>query len=242
MIFRLEDIQKTHDTLQHIALMNKKLKFHEKSHTYKYGKQKLTSVTTAISEHFGKFDATGISKYVAKSRQAKGEDITAKQVREEWKATAEFGTKIHAEIEDCIVRKRTHTECIRDCDPVTLNAYTWFRNERMFIDTVVIPELRICHPLKGLAGTIDGFAFSVPEQTFKIFDWKTNKIMRPDALKKYKVQIYLYALMMEQAYGLKSAPNHTIVHIPNELEVIPYIISMDDQEARDTALEILSKR
>ena len=104
----------------------KKLRFYPKSHTYYFGKNKLSSVTTLLKDYFQLFDSKGLAKKIAggfkyrnKNKKTAGVTVTDLEKTKatqrywlnEWKEAAEHGTRVHSFLEKYIL-DRYHFDTI----------------------------------------------------------------------------------------------------------------------------------
>ena len=157
----------------------KKLKFNEKKHTYTVGKNLLTSVTRFVHKQFPTFQASAISKRIAKFRRKKGEKVTAWDVKREWRAIADRGTLVHKEIEDWIIDSEKSEPLLAVYQDRSLQGIEWMMDNYPTGD--VKTEWRVFSEELGLAGTIDVFIKTDDGRNILV-DWKTNKKIRKHAL------------------------------------------------------------
>lgn len=206
------------------------LDFDDKKHEYSVNGKKLQSVTTFVKTFFKPFDVGKVSKLVAKARRAKGEKnkkgkpINAWDVRREWKASATFGTKVHAEIEKYIGRGVPPEE------QKAVQAITWLQLSP-YINHNLLSEVKVYNREIGLAGTIDLLAED--NNTVTLIDWKTNKKIRKDGVKRrlnevsmkvkdcnyihYTLQLSLYAYLLElEGYNIDKL---LLVHLGEYINV-----------------------
>jgi ATP-dependent exoDNAse (exonuclease V) beta subunit len=173
--------------------------FNENSHTYTYGNEKLTSVTTFIKNFSEPFDTEYWSKRKAKDRLAEKRKIsrehisdndpeletTIKEILSEWDykrdIACDMGTDVHKYIEEKFTIGSTIT---RDnfTDLETLRRIDKFESlyeSKLHNLIPVAQELRIFSRKLKLAGTID--ALFIRNGKLMILDWKTNKKMSTDS-------------------------------------------------------------
>jgi hypothetical protein len=217
-------------------LNDPKLRFLPKSHTYKYNKQKLVSVTTWLDQFdppFTSFKKTAFYKN------------SSKETKAEWKAVGDEGTAVHAQIEDYIKF---------DSGPLNLYKPTLARAKlgvteynklkSRFNPTDIHVEARVFSLQMGVAGTVD-LIFETPEGLV-IIDWKTNrslsgKIPNPEGkreqsvytlpdtkMAKYTMQLNTYAYILETYYGYKIRALKLVHLEETEAKVmdLPYIPSL----------------
>ena len=147
---------------------DKRVVFHEDTHSYFLGDKKLTSITQYISRYKPKFDREGVSLSYAKKHGR-----TQKDVLEEWDAKAkescEMGTYVHKIFEDYIEGKTLETEAYPKGVIAKLIIEEFFESKRL---TPVETELIVYND--EFAGQIDCIAKDEHGNHF-ILDWKTNK-------------------------------------------------------------------
>ena len=211
-------------------LDDKKLRFYEKSHSYRYGRQKLISVTTFVGQFFEKFDAKIVARKLAKFPHYKAQKKGVRYFLKDWKARADHGTKVHKEIEDWM---NGGLGTVDGLEPKTVHA-TQFITEYLLENPITtgLVEQRIFTTELGLAGTIDWVTFNA-EGTFDLIDWKTNENLTTKGYKgkrgthtatenledclvvKYGLQLSMYAYILEEYYGMKCR-NLILVHLTPE--------------------------
>jgi hypothetical protein len=222
----------------------KELKFDEKTHTYTVGKKKLMSVTKFVHSFFKPFDEKTVSKYVAKARRAKGEKITATQVRKEWRLTRENGTKMHKQLEDF-----AHGKAPRKPLPETLVGIDYLNNKIEEWRCTTTEEFQVFSEELGLAGTIDKMILH-EDYFVSLLDWKQSKEIKMTGTKtkigdkevldcnyyQYALQLSVYAYILELEYMCK-IKDLILVHITkdsyNEI-IVPYL--------KDIVIEMLKVR
>ncbi len=143
-----------------------KIRFFEGTHNYFLGRRKLVSVTTFIGTFFDKFNAREIARKLAKFPQNKAKKRGVRYFLNEWKAAAEYGTKVHQEIEDFIKGKRNDNVDGRTSKAIGYLAGCGY--------TPAATELIVYDEELGLAGTIDCI-LEDEKGNLILVDWKTNK-------------------------------------------------------------------
>lgn len=229
----------------------KKLKFDEKKHVYKLGRKKLTSVTTFVKQFFDHFDDKAIAKYVAASRQRKGEVIDDKAVLKEWADIANEGTIVHKDIQlflDSGIIPVHHKANM---------AIDWM-DTKGIMAKLKHSELQVFSEDLGLAGTIDLVVHeSARTKEISIIDWKTNKQIKTTSPKRsshpatkglmdchlvrYSLQLSLYAYILEKEYGF-TIKELTLAHlhpdgvlaytVPYEKEIVMRMIDYGKENTR----------
>lgn len=201
-----------------------KLKFYPKSHTYKVGKIKLTSVTQWTKKFFDKFDAKAVARTLAKVKKHKLEKKGVRYWLASFKAAAEHGTRIHNAIEDYI---NGNWEIPR---------FPEERDEKKFLEAVQYlrtkidktDALRAEHKVFDLdlllAGTID-LMVEHEDGTVSLHDWKTNK-----RIKKYQ-RISSRTKMAQEPFNALPDCNHSTYSI--QLSLYAYILERRGYKIRD---------
>lgn len=199
----------------------KNLRFYDGTHTYFFGRQKLTSVTTWVGQFFDKFDAKAIAKRLSYSPKYRALGMGMRAIMKEWKELAEHGTKIHDQIENSF-----NTGC--DIDRQASAAVTWVIHELDY--DYRQPEVKVYDDELGLAGMID-LLVTHEDHTVTLVDWKTNKQLRDVGynnkkakdpivhlqdcnIDKYKLQLSTYSYILKRK-GIE-VRECIIVHIPLE--------------------------
>lgn len=224
----------------------KKLKFNKKSHTYKIGKQKLTSVTKFVHSFFPPFDERKMAKIVAMSRTRKGVKTTMRDVLKEWRQVSADGTRTHAEIEEWVIKGDLD---VASCTTKALYGVQWLQGAG--INGLLKPELKLHDTELGLAGTADLCIIENDPMGgvyVSIIDWKTNKAIKKDGYEKctnpitkdipnanyyqYTLQLSTYAYMLErQGYKTNKL---ILVHLTND-GAVPYEVNYE----RDTVIKMI---
>jgi len=170
------------------------VKFDIQEHKYTDDSGDYISATTLIKKYKQPFDAVKISKGYAKKHPEK----TAKQWREEWerigKETAEYGTKIHAELEaqtklDPRCKVAAHSE-----GDGTIKSLVNLTN----LEDGIYPELMIWSAKRRIAGQVD--KVEVEGDTVHITDYKTYK--KVDLKSFYNPKTKTWTTMLEPLQGL----------------------------------------
>ena len=146
--------------------------------------------------------------------QVKSDDVLglvndeARAVTLRWTKTAEWGTKVHAIIEDVIEGGDTskygpeYAEVVREG--------TRLRSLRGNPDYSVISEARMFDKESGIAGSVDIIIINKKAGTIEVIDFKTKALnedgtfsrIQDSVLNKYDMQTSVYAAMLEKKYGL----------------------------------------
>ena len=203
------------------------LVFDKRRHRYTVHGVQLTSVTTWVASFFTPFDKK-VAKYVARNRRARGEKVTAWDVRKEWKKTGEDGTETHRQIEAWI------NEGTVPKDLKANRAIEYLHNE-MGIRTLgseLQSEQKVYDEKLKLAGTID--LQIIGNNIVSVVDWKTTKKVVQSHHKKgirspvdviddcnywhYVLQLNTYAYILN-AQG-KVISNLSIVHLKDDGYVV----------------------
>lgn len=205
--------------------MATRIKFYPKSHTYRFGKQKLTSVTTFISQYFAPFEKKKIAKLKAFLSRRAGdmEKATQRYWIQHWKQLTDHGTRVH----DCLeryVRGEALTEQERE-EPKVLCGIQWFDENYLTGDRVEAEKI-VYNTDLGLAGTVDLVIHK--KEGLHLVDWKTNKEIKSEGyrgqkareplshmedcnLSKYSLQLNIYAHMLAlEGYTIDKL---TLVHL-----------------------------
>ena len=213
--------------------IGKEIHFDQPTHTYTVNGQKLTSMTTVISNYKKKFDETGI---IAQSC-AKREGISVKEITQRWEdkknSAASRGTKFHAEIENYINTGRI-------ADGEFNSIITQF--SKIKHDGKLFPEVRIFSKKYGIAGTTDLITL-FDDKSIIVGDWKSNarfdikaryggKLLYPlehigeSHLETYSLQLWGYSIMLEE-FGYKIKDNPIIYWIDSQNDKIVSYRALD---------------
>ena len=202
-----------------------------------------TSVTTFVEQFFEGFNAVKVAKKLIR-KYHKYKNRTVESLVEEWKSSAEYGTKVHQEIEKWIL------DGIEPKDIKAINGKKWLENYKLKSDIEIYPEVIIYSTELTIAGTIDIIAKDNNTGSYELIDWKTSKKIDKvsygykmgihEVTKNildcnfyhYALQLSLYRYILEQYYGI-SINNQLIAHLQDDKVnalVAPYmrneIISM----------------
>ena len=167
--------------------------FNIKEHKYTQGEKEYTSVTTLIKKYKQPFDAVPISEKYAMKHPEK----TAEEWRAEWKKiskeSAEYGTKVHAELEEktkedprCQIAAHADGEFIRSLDMLTE------------LEDGLYPELLVWSDKYGIAGQVD--LVELKDGVAHLTDYKTYK--KVDLKSFYNPKTKEWTCMQEPLHGL----------------------------------------
>ena len=224
------------ETKQRLWAYQKGISFDESSHTYYYKNRTLTSVTTLVGYNFPKFDA----KNVISTKLAEERGITVKELKAEWSAKADMGSKVHSALE-----KSTY---LKLGDPVYANGDRWVDDrhlqglallENMVLRQLILyPEFPVYDGTYSVAGTCDLLVWNPETGMIDIYDWKTNdSIMHPEVgygkfgfgrlshIKDtnywhYALQLSTYKYILEK-HGFKVGGLYLVHLTDKEYKVIP---------------------
>ena len=206
-----------------------------------------TSVTTYVEHFFEGFDALKIATKLV-NNHPKYSDHTVESLMAEWKATADYGTRVHHEIEKWI-KERIEPE-----DKKAIHGREWLAQYELRSDMDVLSEVIVYSTELSIAGTVDILAKDNATGEYDIIDWKTSKKIETASYRKkmgthpstrhvmdcnfyhYSLQLSLYRYILEQYYGLK-IHNQLIGHLKDDgvhALVTPYM--------RDEIIEMLRHR
>lgn len=208
------------------------IKFFEETHSYLNNEEQYLSVTTLLK----KLDPTNWD--LVKQKYADKHGLTIEEVTAKWNTQADGGTKIHAKFENEILASANKT-----FEHVVANgAKESF--DLSNLEAGYYPELIVYSDRFKIAGQSDLIIIN-PDRTFKILDFKTDRILAFESFKefdpaikrrvpkyfkdpigglelcnynKYCLQLSLYALMLEQfRYKLSTDEDALqIMHIETE--------------------------
>jgi ATP-dependent exoDNAse (exonuclease V) beta subunit len=224
-----------------------KIKFNKKKHTYKIGDKELMSVTKWCGQFFEEFDAKAIARKLAKFPVNKANKRGVRYWLNQWKESAEHGTRVHKELEGYL-----NGILITDGMPETdlnkvlagVDYIDWLRLR--YPDIELEAEKIVYDEELGLAGTVD--CVLSHKKHIRIIDWKTNKqiskLGNPKSkfpgtiddgnLSKYELQLNVYAYMLSrQGYFIESL---RVVHLLDDGSYKEY-----DIEYKPELVEILIK-
>lgn len=218
---------------------DKNFHFDEPSHTYTYGKDTFTSVTTFLSRFHKKFDSDFWSK-----RNAQRDGVTQEEVLKAWQDKNDYanmlGHSVHMWIENyynnVLQELPTNLEIIDRINKFNVI----FANHLSKLEHVKC-EQRIYSRDKRIAGMIDTL-FLYKGQVF-IIDWKTNlkwtddstttysKLLYPfskyweNQHNEYSIQQSLYALILEEI-GIEVKAMYLCYIGPNEPAKMHKVVDM----------------
>jgi len=210
------------------------LKFRKKGHMYTKDGVKYESVSTFIKKFFRPFDAKEIAKKMHWVNLRKGIKISAAQIKKDWKAKADYGTKIHKELEEYINKERQFYEL---STPATLGAEIHHKLFASMDEPHDFVEFMVHDDDLKIAGTIDLVFFE--DEEFTIVDWKTNSTIKhkgweksPHPLMKdeedcnythYVLQLSMYAYILERrGFVCKKLYIAHLNGIESDLIEVPY--------------------
>jgi ATP-dependent exoDNAse (exonuclease V) beta subunit len=187
-------------------------------------KFRFTSCTTFIKQFFTPFDADAVAEKLVNT-VPKYRNNTIDELKAQWQASADHGTKIHEELENYILHGREPSE------PKSVVGKKWLIDNIDQEKFELYPEVIIyCKQLK-LAGTIDLIAKHKKSGSLLLFDWKTNKRINKRSYEgskghfpvkdlddcnfiHYSAQLSLYRHLLERNYGSK-IHRQIILHLDN---------------------------
>lgn len=226
------------------------LKFNKKKHVYTFKGKRLSPVTEWIKTFFTPFDPS-IAKYIAKARRAKGEKVTAWDVKREWKKSGTDGTEVHKCVQDFVDAGMIHLGDYLKLPPkaqvgcnVVVHEAKRFKDPSLFSEFVVFDEKL------GLAGTID---LIINENgVLNLYDFKTNKEIRVRGkhygtrkstkniedcnYMHYSLQLNVYAYLLNRMgfeigelsiIHLQNDGAHTIYQVPGMFSVVEDMLKED---------------
>ena len=170
---------------------DKKVRFYEKSHKYKIGKDILTSGTQFLKPYFQPFDSKKIARKLASFPQNRKNKKGMRFWLSEWKQAAQHGTDVHAWMEDYFYVLTNHDNITEmDYDKVyEERTYTKFMEGANWLqdywnamdhqDPSGKPEYIVYNEKLRIAGQIDLLVnrldIKTGEEVVDLIDWKTNK-------------------------------------------------------------------
>ncbi len=196
------------------------------------------SATTFISQFFEKFEAERIAKkLVASSPRYRG--MTVEDVLAMWRESADYGTKVHEELENHIL----HQDILKE--PKAVHGMNWLNKYKMKSNFEVYPEVIIYSEELRISGTIDLLLFDKNSNNYIIMDWKTSKKIDTKSYKNkrgilpesaniedskfnhYALQLSLYRYLLEEYYNIE-VTQHLILHLKDQECIglhVPYMKS-----------------
>jgi len=231
-------------------LLEQNIILNKDTHKYKLTNQPglvFTSVTTYVDHFFEGFDAQKVATKLI-NNYPKYADRTVESLIAEWTAAADYGTKVHDEIERWI------KEGIEPNDIKAINGKNWMESYRLRSDIDVHSEVIVYSEELSIAGTVDILAKDNATGTYDIIDWKTSKKINMTSYGQkmgthpatghlmdcnfyhYSIQLSLYRYILEEYYGL-DIHNQMIAQLQDDKVnalVAPYM--------RDEIIEMLKYR
>jgi len=220
-----------------------KFKYYPKSHKYKIGKKELISVTTFVGKFFKPFKAKEVARKLAKFPINKQNKRGVRYWLNQWKESAEHGTRVHNAVED-IINGKDKPKLEEERDNKKVEQVEIFLKEEIEEDLVKDTELKIYSEELGLAGTIDLIIYN-EDGTVSLVDWKTNKAIKKKGFSgekckapladmddcnynKYLLQLSTYAYILEKQYDLETR-DLKIVHLKEDSYKIYEVEYMKDK-------------
>jgi len=221
------------------AILDKNIILNKDNHEYKLISNPelvFTSVTSYVGKFFDEFDAKKVATKLV-NNYAKYSEYTIESLMEEWNRAAEYGTKVHNEIEDWIKNG------IEPKELKSINGKNWLENYKLKSSINVLSEIIIYSKELRIAGTVDIIAKDNRTDEYILIDWKTSKKITTvsygyktgnhDATRNvmdcnfyhYSLQLSLYRYLLEEYYGL-NVRNQVIAHIKDngvDAHVAPYM-------------------
>ena len=185
-----------------------------------------TSVTTYVEYFFEGFDAKKIATKLVRSHP-KYSNHTVESLMRKWTETADYGTKVHNEIEQWFKKDREPK------DIKAKNGRDWLERYRVRADMDIFSEVIVYSTELSIAGTIDILARDNTTDEYGIIDWKTSKKIEKSSYNNkmgthsstkhvmdcnfnhYSLQLSLYRYILEKFYGLKIR-NQLIAHLKDD--------------------------
>ena len=231
-------------------LFNNQITLDRDAHVYKLENNtdlEFISVTTFIDKFFEKFDAIAIAKKLV-SNNRKYMDMTVEELLQQWKESADYGTKVHEELENFILHKTPLIE------QKSIQGIQWLKSYLVKSNFKIFTEVIIYSEEIGISGTIDLLLLNQDTNEYVLMDWKTSKRIDTKSYQNkrgihpatedvedtkfnhYALQLSLYRYLLETYYGLKIY-EHVVVHL-KDLECIglhaPYM--------KDTIIKMIETR
>ncbi|MDN5355786.1 MAG: hypothetical protein PWQ43_728 [Rikenellaceae bacterium] len=189
----------------------KGVSFDEASHTYYYKNRTLTSVTTAVSNCFPRFNRGGVvSRELALKR-----GITPKQVESEWRAKADLGSEVHRLCERFVLAELPDRDSYSSLASEYFDKVMAFTYNKLDFDNVLFTEFPVYDGKYSIAGTCDLLIYDPVNDCIDIYDWKTNDVIQAPGVKFGK-------------YGfdrLSGIPDTNYWHYALQLSIYKYILS-----------------
>lgn len=198
-------------------MVKNKLVFNAKKHRYTYNGKELISVTTFIKQFFPEFDAKNIARKLNKMRNTKWYKMGIRKILALWKGQADYGTKVHEEIENYIKDPILYSNTKNVSEEALQGMEFWHNYCKKLNKPSTTPELRVFNEELGLAGTIDvviHHTLDNGEVVVDLMDWKVTKDLtksyklvtegplaefkiQDNKLSKYSLQLNLYKRILE---------------------------------------------
>jgi ATP-dependent exoDNAse (exonuclease V) beta subunit len=189
-----------------------------------------TSTTSFISQFFEKFDEIAIATKLCATHPdyiySTVADVLAK-----WRQQTQDGTDTHAELEQYLING-TPPKIEKACKGAEwLTRRNWNR-KNLFI------EIGIYSEAFGISGTVDIILRDDKNDTYYLYDWKTNKkldfkgfngrrgLLPPTShledchYTKYTLQLSMYRFILEQEYGI-TVSGQSLLHL-TPIECLEY--------------------
>ncbi len=216
-------------------LFNNNITLEKESHRYSLSSEpdlEFTSVTSFVGGFFEEFEANRIATNLV-ATNPKYRDRSVDSLIAEWDNSANHGTLVHKEIEECIKSGLQPTELKAKM------GYKWLQRYLMKSDFDVYPEVIVYSKELKIAGTIDLLVRDRKTDFYNIIDWKTSKRIDTSSYKgktgiklvtenildcnfnHYSLQLSLYRYILEKYYDIKLL-DQLIAHIQDE-EVHGYL-------------------
>jgi len=181
------------------------------------------SVTTFIGDFFEEFDAQRIANKLVNNNM-KYMHLTKEELLAQWKKAADYGTIVHAELEDFILEGKQAKE------PKSIQGIEWLEKYKVKSNFDIYSEVVVYSKELKIAGTIDLLLFDNETGKYNIMDWKTSKRINSKAFKNkkgnhevttnlddcnfnhYALQLSLYRYILETYYDIEIS-EHMIIHL-----------------------------
>lgn len=200
----------------------KHIKFIDETHQYFNieTNEEYLSVTKFVSMYYPRFEADEIARKLVTGHrlyQKKYEGLSIHEaiqlLKAEWKARTDIGTNVHNILEKYVLEGIS--------DNKYSNIFDTLRLKERYPNDGIVPEMLLFSDKYKIAGQADLVLVNEEEETFKIFDYKTNQkgIQRnsfqdnrmfaplehlPDCnYYHYSIQLSLYAYMLWKETGFK---------------------------------------
>jgi hypothetical protein len=164
-------------------------------HKYTKDTEEYISATTLIGRFKQPFDAIPISEKYALKHPEK----TAAEWRAEWKAigkeTAEYGTMVHAELEEKVKQDPRYRDAVRLSSDTTIHSLSTLSE----LEDGLYPELMVWSDRYRIAGQID--LVEIVDGVANITDYKTYK--KVDLKSFYNPKTKEWKCMLEPLHGLQ---------------------------------------